>query len=68
MVVDDVSTAFGLVGEGRSVVLILAAGRQIGPLPEVPGRLAVIIGDPGEAATHAAAEAMDAELFVGGHV
>lgn len=68
MVVEDVPGAFALVAEGVDVVLIIPEGRDIGPLPSGRGRLAVMIAGPDEAATRAAAEAMDSELFSGGHV
>ena len=64
MVVDDPATALALVAAGAKVVLVLPEGAQPGPLPEQgPGRLAVMVGDPGDPATLAAAEAMHSEIF-----
>jgi hypothetical protein len=63
VVVDDVGAAFALVWSGSDVVLLLAPGVDPGPLPEGPGRLAVMVGEAGDADAVAAAEAMYAELF-----
>lgn len=66
MVTENVSEAAELVRSGASVVLVVPAEVDLGPLPDGPGRLAVMIGDPHEAGTRAAAEAMAAELFGSG--
>lgn len=63
MVVHDVGAAFAMVSSGSDVVLLLAPGVDPGPLPEGPGRLAVMVGEPGDADAVAAAQAMYAELF-----
>lgn len=62
-VVDDVTAASELVASGFEVVLVVPEGSDPGPLPEGPGRVAVMIGDPGDPEVRAAAEAMHAELF-----
>jgi len=63
MMAEDVSVAFALVFSGSNVVLVIPEGFDPGPLPDGPGRLAVMVGEPGDPATRAAAAAMDAELF-----
>jgi hypothetical protein len=63
MVVDDIATAFALVASGTDVVLMVPEDADCGPIPEGPGRLAVMVGHPADPATRAAAEAMHAELF-----
>lgn len=63
MVVDDLSTALKLAVSGVNVVVVVPEGVECGELPEGPGRLAVLVGDPADPASRAAAAAMDAELF-----
>ena len=63
MVVDEVDAAVEMVASGANVVLVIAEGNDPGPLPEGPGRLAVMVGDLSDPATRMAAEAMHAELF-----
>ena len=63
VVVDDVAAAFELVSSGSDVVLLLRPGVVPGRFPEGPGRLAVMVGEPGDPDAVAAAEAMYAELF-----
>lgn len=63
VVVDDVAAAGDAVMSGSDVVLLLPPGADPGPLPTGPGRLAVMVGDPGDPQTLEAAEAMFAELF-----
>lgn len=63
VVVDDPDVAIRLVGAGANVVLIVSEGAVHGEAPDGPGRLAILVGDPGDPATRAAAAAMDAELF-----
>ena len=63
VVVDDVITALELVASGSDVVLLLPPGAKPGPFPDGPGRLAVMVGDPRDPETLAAAEAMYTELF-----
>lgn len=57
--------AFRLVGSGANVVVIVPEGIEWREVSAGPGRLAVLVGDPGDPATRAAAAAMDAELFPG---
>ena len=63
IVVDDVTAASDLVASGFDVVLVIPEGSDPGPLPEGPGRLAVMVGDPLDAETRSASVAMYAELF-----
>ena len=63
MVVDDLSAALELAISGANVVVILPEGVECDELPQGSGRLAVLVGDPGDATSRAAAAAMDAELF-----
>jgi F420-dependent oxidoreductase-like protein len=69
LVVTEVAEALAALGAGASVVLVadpdVAAGAREAAtaLPGAPGRLAVMIGDPGDEGTRAAARAMAEELF-----
>ncbi|HET9077677.1 MAG TPA: hypothetical protein VFN68_12160 [Acidimicrobiales bacterium] len=62
MVVDDPVGARALCAEGRNVVVVVAPGAPL-CRPAGPGRLAVFVGDPEDAAVRAGAAEMDAELF-----
>lgn len=62
-VVDDMAAASELVASGSDVVLLVAEDSEPGALPDGPGRLAVMVGDPGDPGTVAAAKAMYSELF-----
>jgi hypothetical protein len=63
-VVEDQAEAARLVRDGERVVLILdpAAG-PLGEWPEGPGRLALLVGTPGDPEVRAAAAEMAAELW-----
>lgn len=63
MVVGNLSQAIELVRSGSNVVLVVPEEIDLGLLPDGPGRLAVMVGDPGAPATWAAAESMAADLF-----
>jgi hypothetical protein len=64
VVVDDLSQALDLIGQGRDVVLIVAPGDPAVHLSgRGPGRLAIFVGDPCSPEVRGAAEAMERELF-----
>lgn len=60
MLSSDPAEAEAEVARGGRVVLVVAGPSEIGA---VPGRLAVMVGELGDAAVMAAARAMEAELF-----
>ncbi len=62
MVVDDRETALALTMQGTDVILVVAAGAPAA-VSAGPGRLALMVGDPGDPAVAAAAAEMNAELF-----
>lgn len=59
----DVAEAELLVSTGATVVLIVAPVDQVVCPPPAPGRLAVMVGDPGDPHVQRAAAEMAAELF-----
>lgn len=63
VVTDDPEDAAAAAGRGEPVVLIVPAGAAPGPIGADPGRIAVLVGDSGDATTQAAAAAMEAELY-----
>jgi hypothetical protein len=65
LVTDSVSDALAAVESGRPVVLVGSDGAAlVAAVAGVdPGRLALMVGDPADAATRAAAEEMAAELW-----
>jgi hypothetical protein len=67
MVVAELGAALRLVASGADVVVMVHEGAPVVEHVVGPGRLAVMVGDPRDPATRAAAEAMEAELFGGGN-
>ena len=65
MVVDDAAEAESLLRKGVDVVLIVAPGELAGRVPgrDLPGRLAVMVGDASRSEVLDAAREMDRELF-----
>jgi hypothetical protein len=69
VVVDDATEAQGLLRKGVDVVLIAAPGTPSPQLEnrvpgrELPGRLAILVGDASRADVLEAAREMDRELF-----
>lgn len=64
MVVDDIEVALSALAAGEAVVLIVEPDAPaLGEIRQGPGRLAVMVGSPGDPAVRRAAEAMDRELF-----
>lgn len=65
MVTSDRDEAVRAAERGEPVVLIVAEPDPGEPAPVAarPGRIAVLVGDPADEATRAAARAMEAELF-----
>jgi hypothetical protein len=67
VVVDDVAAAAVLAARGINVVLVIEDASAGVVLPgEGPGRVAVLVGSPGDPEVRVAAEMMAAELFGGG--
>lgn len=64
MVTADPQRAAEGASRGGAVVLIVAPGPVAGTAR--PGRLAVLVGDPGDPAVWQAAAAMESELFGAG--
>lgn len=60
VVATDAAEAAVCLEQGSRLVLI--SGDEFGPSP-LPGRMAVMVGDPGDTAVLKAAEEMAAELF-----
>jgi hypothetical protein len=65
VVVDDAAEAESLLRKGVDVVLIVPPGEFDGRVParELPGRLAVLVGDASRVEVIEAAKEMDLELF-----
>jgi hypothetical protein len=72
VVTDDPTVALQEVGRGANVVLIVGEHSRwpgeipfssTGPVGEGAGRLAVMVGDPSDPSTQAAAQEMHDELF-----
>lgn len=63
MVTGDVAEAVELVRRGIDVVLIVGADTALPSIEGSTGRLAVMVGDPSDPPTQAAAREMDEELF-----
>jgi hypothetical protein len=69
VVVDDAAEAQRLLGKGVDVVLIVAPGAPPSALEsrtpglELPGRLAILVGEASRADVVEAAREMDRELF-----
>ena len=62
MVTTDPDEAMDLVARGDRAVLVVAPAHLPSVSP-VPGRLAVLVADPGDPAAQQAALEMDAELY-----
>lgn len=60
MLSSDPAEAAAEVARGGRVVLVVTGPSEVGA---VPGRLAMMVGEPGDAAVMAAARDMEAELF-----
>jgi hypothetical protein len=58
----DAEEAHQLSRSGIDVVLVVAPGAAVAE-PPGPGRVAVLVGDPADPATQAAAAEMEVELF-----
>lgn len=59
----DKEAASRLVADGVDVVVVLGPGQALGPFPDGPGRVAVLVGDAADPADLEAAASMGAELF-----
>jgi cephalosporin hydroxylase len=63
VVTADPAEALQLIQQGRDVVLIVGDETDVPPAARGAGRLALMVGDPSDPATAAAAREMDDELF-----